>query len=142
MSFSTSRPGPDVIPSPGRGTLHQGFACYTALEHPLARAAMMMFIISEVHPFDDGNGRLARIMMNAELVRGGLSRIIITTSDRQDYLRALRRLSRQRDPGLYLRMLDRAQTFTAELRPDSYGLLKEQLTNVQAFDEANEEMVW
>ena len=96
-----------------RGTQHQGFACYTALEHPLARAVMMMFIVIEVHPFDDGNGRLARIMTNAELVRGGLSRLIITTSYRQDYLRALRRLSRQRDPGLYLylRMLDRAQAF-------------------------------
>ena len=94
-----------------RGTLHQGSTYYTALEHPLARASVMMFIVSEVHPFDDGNGRLARIMANAELVRGGLSRLIITTSYRQDYLRALRRLSRQRDPGLYLRMLDRAQAF-------------------------------
>ena len=27
-----------------------------------------MFLISEVHPFDDGNGRIARVMMNAELV--------------------------------------------------------------------------
>ena len=131
-----------VEPELVRGTLHQGFACYTALEHPLARAAMMMFIVSEVHPFDDGNGRLARIMANAELVCGGLSRLIITTSYRQDYLRALRRLSRQRDPGLYLRMVDRAQAFTAELRPDSYELLKVQLTRFQAFEEANEEMVW
>ena len=131
-----------VEPELVRGTLHQGFACYTALEHPLARAAMMMFIVSEVHPFDDGNGRLARIMLNAELVRGELSRIIITTSYRQDYLRALRRLSRQRDPGLYLRMLDRAQAFTAELQADSYHRLKAQLTRVRAFDEANEEMVW
>ena len=28
----------------------------------------MMFLVSEVHPFVDGNGRIARIMMNAELV--------------------------------------------------------------------------
>lgn len=82
-----------------RGTQHQGFACYTALEHSLARAVMMMFIVIEVHPFDDGNGRLARIMANAELVRRGLSRLIITTSYRQDYLRALCRLSRQRARG-------------------------------------------
>ncbi|MGI4869865.1 MAG: Fic family protein [Janthinobacterium lividum] len=131
-----------VEPELVRGTLHQGFACYQALEHPLARAAMLLFVVSEVHPFDDGNGRLARIMGNAELVRGGLSRLLITTSYRQDYLRALRRLSRQRDPGLYLRMLDRAQAFTAELRPDSYSSLKAQLTTLQAFEEANEELVW
>ena len=31
----------------------------------------MMFMMSEVHPFDDGNGRLARLMMNTELVSAG-----------------------------------------------------------------------
>jgi fido (protein-threonine AMPylation protein) len=35
----------------------------------------MMFLISEVHPFADGNGRIARIMMNAELVAAGEERI-------------------------------------------------------------------
>ncbi len=30
-----------------------------------------LFLVSEVHPFDDGNGRLARGMMNAELVSQG-----------------------------------------------------------------------
>ena len=131
-----------VEPELVRGTLHQGFNLYQALAHPLARAMMLMFIVSEVHPFDDGNGRLARIMMNAELVRGGLSRIIITTNYRQDYLRALRRLSRQRDPGLYLRMLDRAQAFTAALRPASYANLKAQLNETNAFEESNEELIW
>lgn len=131
-----------VEPELVRGTLHQGFTCYAALEHPLARAMMVMFIVSEVHPFDDGNGRLARIMMNAELVRGGLSRLFITTSYRQDYLRALRRLSRQRDPGLYLRMLDRAQAFTAGLRAGSYDELKAQLRTAEAFEEGSEDVAW
>ena len=133
---------PFVEPELVRGTLHQGFNCYQALEHPLARAMMLMFIVSEVHPFDDGNGRLARIMMNAELVRGGLSRIIITTHLRQDYLRALRRLSRQRDPGLYLRLLDRAQAFTASLQVTSYPELKAQLQAVGAFEESYEDVAW
>jgi len=33
----------------------------------MARALLAMFIVSEVHPFIDGNGRLARLVMNAEL---------------------------------------------------------------------------
>ena len=37
-----------------------------SLDDPIARAIYMMFLVSEVHPFDDGNGRMARIMMNAE----------------------------------------------------------------------------
>ena len=95
-----------------------------------------------VFPFDDGNGRLAGIRMNAELVRGDLSRIISTTGYRQDYLRALRRLSRQRDPGPYLRMLARTQAFTAALPPTSYPELREQLGAVGAFEESTEDVAW
>ena len=99
-----------------------------------------MFLVSEVHPFDDGNGRLARIMMNAELMSGGRCRIIIPMVSQQDYLLALRRLSRQRDPGLYLRMMVKAQAFVGSLQPDSYESLKAQLTASNAFEEANDEV--
>lgn len=51
-----------------RGTLMKGFEYYQALESPFARALFILFMISEVHPFNDGNGRISRIMMNAELV--------------------------------------------------------------------------
>ena len=131
-----------VVPELVRGTLHQGFACYQALAHPLARAAMLLFVISEVHPFDDGNGRLARIFLNAELLHGGLSRILVTTHLRQDYLRALRRLTRQRDPSLYVRMLTSAQAFTAGLSAVSYPALRTQLAAAGAFEEPNEDVLW
>ena len=45
-------------------------------------------MISEVHPFNDGNGRIARVMMNAELVRADQSRIIVPTVFREDYILA------------------------------------------------------
>ena len=45
------------------GTLKRGYEWYTLLQHPFAKAAYMMFMISEVHPFLDGNGRIAREMM-------------------------------------------------------------------------------
>jgi Fic family protein len=49
----------------------------------------MMFLVAEVHPFADGNGRVARIMMNAELVAARESRIIVPTVFRNNYLMAL-----------------------------------------------------
>jgi len=49
-----------------------------------------MFVVSEVHPFSDGNGRIARIMMNAELVAANQTRIVIPTVYRDNYLSALR----------------------------------------------------
>ena len=131
-----------VDPTLVRGTLHKGFKLYRNLTEPLARAMFMMFLISEVHPFDDGNGRLARLMMNAELVSAGQCRIIITTHAREGYLDALRRLSRQSEPNLYIRMLSGAQQFVASLRPDSYESVKQQLEAQNAFTEITSQLRW
>jgi len=68
-----------------KGTLIKGFDYYLKLEDPFAKAVFMKFMISEVHPFLDGNGRLARVMMNAELVKAGQTRIIVPTVYREDY---------------------------------------------------------
>jgi len=68
-----------VAPELLQGTLAKGFEIYRGLTSPLHRAVFMMFLISEVHPFADGNGRVARIMMNAELVAAGESRIVVRT---------------------------------------------------------------
>src|SRR3546814_13106058 len=75
----------------------------------------MMFLVSEVHPFLDGNGRLARVMMNAELVSAGQTKVIIPTVFREDYLGALRLLTRRQQPDTFIRMLQRAQQFSAKI---------------------------
>lgn len=112
-----------------RGTLIKSFDFYRALKHPFAKAAYIMFIISEVHPFLDGNGRMARVMMNAELTKADQSKIIIPTVYRDDYLGALRKLTRQRDPRAYVRMLGRTHEFSATIfsedMDEMQGLLKE-----------------
>ncbi len=98
-----------------RGTLIKGFDFYRALSAPFAKAAYMMFMVSEVHPFEDGNGRIARIMMNAELVKAEQSKIIIPTVYRDDYMGALRKLTRQQEPRAYVRMLQRAHEFSEHI---------------------------
>ncbi len=84
-----------VLPGLVAGTLRAGWEGLAGLDTAFERAVYMMFLVSEVHPFDDGNGRVARVMMNAELVGGGQSRIIIPTVFRDDYLGGLRQLTRQ-----------------------------------------------
>ena len=44
----------------------RGFEMYRTLDTPSRRAAFIHFLVSEVHPFADGNGRVPRMMMNAE----------------------------------------------------------------------------
>jgi len=127
-----------VAPELVRGTLKKAFELYEALEHPFARAIFMMFMISEIHPFEDGNGRIARVMMNAELVKAGTVRIIIPTVFRKDYLLALRKLSRQQDPAPYIRMMGRAHDFSYQLPADDFDELRSFLRQSNAFLEPHE----
>jgi len=121
-----------------KGTLIKGFDFYKALTDPFAKAAYIMFMVSEIHPFLDGNGRIARVMMNAELVKAEQTRIIIPTVYRDDYLGALRRLTRQQDPLAYIKMLQRAQEFSAILKADNMEELESQLESSNAFKEHDE----
>lgn len=121
-----------------KGTLIQSFDLYNALEHPFSRATLMMFVLSEVHPFLDGNGRIARVMMNAELVKEGQSKIIIPTVFRDDYMGALRRLTRQNDTAPYIKMLQKAHEFSSTIYGDDINEMQEFLKHCNAFSEHTE----
>ena len=81
----------------------------------MARALLAMFVIAEVHPFDDGNGRSARLVMNRELAAAGQQRIIIPTVYRNDYLRGLRGLSTAGATDSYLQIMQFARRWTASI---------------------------
>ena len=115
-----------------RGTLIQGFKYYAALKEPMSKA---IFMISEVHPFIDGNGRIARIMMNAELFRGGQSRIIVPTVFREDYIGALRKLSRLKKPDTYIRVMEKLHKFSDNLYGVDFKDLNNYLIECNAYEE-------
>ena len=118
-----------------RGTLMKGFDFYRALEDPFAKAAYMMFLISEVHPFNDGNGRIARVMMNAELSSANQSKIIIPTVFRIDYIGALRQLTRNSNSEVYIRMLQRAHLFSGTIKGEEIDEMQYILEKSNAFIE-------
>ncbi len=120
------------------GTLIKGLELYNALQHPFARASYMMFLVSEVHPFLDGNGRVARVMMNAELTKGKQSKIIIPTVYRDDYMGALRKLTRRREPDAFIRMLERAHEFSATVVGENVKYMQSVLERSNAFEEHTE----
>ena len=101
-----------VAPELVEGTLEEGFSLYRSLETAFQRAVFMMFMVAEVHPFADGNGRVARIMMNANLIASGEERIIVPTVYRGNYLSALKALSLTAHPEPLIRALDYAQRWT------------------------------
>lgn len=122
-----------VAPDQVKGTLSRGFEYYRNLDTPFARAVFMMFLVSEVHPFADGNGRIARIMMNAELVSAGEERIVIPTVFRGNYLSALKAISLNAQPQPIVRTLDFARKWVTAVAWEELEATRRTLTRLHAF---------
>ena len=57
--------------------------------HPLLIAAWLHHTFTQIHPFQDGNGRVARALLTWHLVREGYLSVVVSRDDRPDYLDAL-----------------------------------------------------
>ncbi|MGH8274380.1 MAG: Fic family protein [Gammaproteobacteria bacterium] len=123
---------PELVP----GTLREGFARMEALAHPLARAIMTMFVVAEVHPFLDGNGRTARLAMNCVLSSEKLSRIIIQTVYREDHLLPLKALSHHLEAQPLVAALSRIHRWSAAFDyVRKRSALRDDLARCNAFQE-------
>jgi fido (protein-threonine AMPylation protein) len=60
---------------------------------PGVRAVLGHWLFGYIHPYPDGNGRMARFLMNAMLASGGYPWTVIRVEDRDGYLAALDRAS-------------------------------------------------
>ena len=127
-----------VRPDAVVGTLERSFEMHRALDAPFRRAAFIHFLISEVHPFADGNGRMARVMMNAELVAGDQERIVIPTVYRDNYIAGQRALTGGHGAAPMLRMLDFAWDWTTSVRWRDVETTKATLHACHAFDAADD----
>lgn len=58
--------------------------------NPILIASEFHYRFIRIHPFDDGNGRTARILMNFILMKNGFPPVVIKTQDKANYLSALR----------------------------------------------------
>lgn len=60
-------------------------------QHPLIKAARFHHRFTAIHPFDDGNGRVARLLTNFMLIREGYPPVVIKTENKEEYLTALQK---------------------------------------------------
>jgi len=58
-------------------------------QEPAVRAVLGHWMFGYIHPYMDGNGRMARFLMNAMLASGGYPWTVVRVEDRARYLRAL-----------------------------------------------------
>lgn len=59
--------------------------------HPVEYAAMVHIIFVNIHPFADGNGRVARLLMNLALLQSGYNIVVIPPVVRADYISAIQK---------------------------------------------------
>jgi fido (protein-threonine AMPylation protein) len=69
------------------------FAIFGEESEPSVRAVLGHWLLGYIHPYPDGNGRMARFLMNAMLASGGYPWTVIRVEDRDEYLTALERAS-------------------------------------------------
>jgi hypothetical protein len=122
-----------VDPDAVVGTLRYGHDLLCRIADPFARAVFVHYLVAAVHPFDDGNGRIARILMSAELRAGGLAPIVVPTVYRDDYIGGLRALTRNGNPGAGVRALDRCQGIAAAIAEDDLDACVARWASTHAF---------
>ena len=87
---------PSARAVPGRMAEYAAWLAQTGEEqaavqglHPVTRAGHAHFWLVDIHPFVDGNGRVARLLMNLLLLQAGYPIAIIRQEDRAAYYAAL-----------------------------------------------------
>jgi len=72
-----------------------------------------------IHPFTDGNGRTARLLMNALLLKYGYAPIIVRPNDRKKYLNSIENYQTKNEEEAYikfmLRILNRSMKFAINM---------------------------
>lgn len=105
-----------VAPDLVIGTFKIGYDLLQGLSEPFARGLFLHCLIAEVHPFDDGNGRMSRLHFTSELLQADQAHVIIPTVFRDDYIGGMRSLTRRGDPAPITRACLRAQETTAAIQ--------------------------
>lgn len=116
---------PDVdrtAPGLVEGTLeHVHATLYAALPPGVARAVLVYWVIIDVHPFADGNGRLGRFLMNREFEGAGLSPVVMPVRLKPLFGRALTAMRFRHDLVPFVEWLAACDEYTRGVRAELAG---------------------
>ncbi|HAA89161.1 MAG TPA: Fic family protein [Peptococcaceae bacterium] len=93
-------------------------------EHPVKRAAWLHWRLVWIHPFVDGNGRTARLLMNFSLMKDGYPPAIIRKEQREHYLDALETASLKGDLEPFIRLVAGQVEESLHLYLEAVGIRK------------------
>lgn len=105
--FVLTGSGRHVFPSPAEVPALMGdFSAWlaTAPDTPASAFTAHRRLV-EIHPFNDGNGRTARLLMNLILIRGGYPAVAVRPEDRPAYIAGLQQAQAGVGTGAFDRLL-------------------------------------
>ncbi|SNY47372.1 Fic/DOC family protein [Orenia metallireducens] len=83
--------------------------------HPIERACRLHSEFVKIHPFIDGNGRTARLLLNFELMKNGYPIVIIKNEDRLDYYNALEEYSLKGEIKSFVNLISKSLNASLDL---------------------------
>ena len=84
-------------------------------EHPTIIAATFHYRFVRIHPFDDGNGRMARLLMNMILIKHGYTVAIIRQDGREEYIDTLEQVDKTEDLTEFINYVARCCEYSLNL---------------------------
>ena len=90
---------------------------FDLLEHEseaCVRAVLGHWMFGYIHPYPDGNGRMARFLMNTMLASGGYPWTVVRVEDRKQYLAALDNASIDQQIGPFAEFLSQRIQWSVE----------------------------
>jgi Fic family protein len=88
--------------------------------HPVEKAARVHVDFVKIHPFIDGNGRTARLLMNLELMKSGFPPVILPVEKRLSYYEFLDLAHTKNDYQPFLKLI--AEIVKESFNPYFYAL--------------------
>ncbi|MEM9005412.1 MAG: Fic family protein [Cyanobacteria bacterium P01_F01_bin.86] len=89
MAAGTNYRYPDAIQVPDLMADYGTWLSQSHSQHPVEIATEIHARLVTIHPFTDGNGRVARLLMNLHLLRTGYPLAIVQATDRAAYINAV-----------------------------------------------------
>jgi excisionase family DNA binding protein len=85
-------------------------------------AAMIHQRFVDVHPFVDGNGRTARLLLNLYLMRNGYPPVILLKVERKKYIRSIMEEQLGKNPKIFVNFVAKAVERSLDIYLDTFGL--------------------